>query len=169
MFRIDENIKGEDNYIIKEDLKKYDMIVISDYNKGFIGENLLKQINNHPLIFADTKKKDLRMFKDAIIKINEKEDMVIKNKHSGELIVTLGKRGCSYDNDIYPTRVVNVIDVTGAGDSFLSGLTTHYIKTQDIREAIKYANIVSSIAVSKRGTATVTKEEVEAIYNGKNC
>lgn len=174
MFRVDEepqfgkDAKGKTyGTKLEEDIMNYDMIIISDYNKGFIDEDVMNMVGDHPNVLVDTKKRDLRMFKNSLIKINEKENSLVEHNHLGELVVTLGKEGCKYNDNIYSTRVVNVIDVTGAGDSFLSGLAIKYLESKSIEESIKYANMVSSVAVSKHGTSTVSREEVEAIYNGK--
>ena len=52
----EEQIKRVPHHKLK-DLKKYDAIVISDYNKGFLHEDDIKSLcNDHPLVFMDTKK-----------------------------------------------------------------------------------------------------------------
>jgi len=43
--------------------------------------------------------------------------------------------------------------VSGAGDTFTASFILEYFKTKDIEKSIIYANLKSSIVVSKRGVA----------------
>ena len=71
---------------------------------------------------------------NSIIKLNDKEYR--KSGHtacnSSTLVKTMGSRGASHAGCIYPSQPVEVFDVSGAGDTFLAGLTTEYVKTGDI-------------------------------------
>ena len=44
-------------------------------------------------------------------------------------MVTLGERGASWLNRIYPTDPVDVFDASGAGDSFFAGLIVFMVNT----------------------------------------
>ena len=46
-------------------------------------------------------------------------------------------------------------DISGAGDTFLAGLTTEYIRSRDIIKAIKFAQDCTKIVVQKHGVSTV--------------
>jgi len=149
--------------------QKPDVVVISDYNKGFLPPNACKQIisyyrdldPNIP-IFVDTKKTDLSCFEGVFIKINEKEHESIEVfPMNSDFIVTLGERGTLYNGNIYPTNAVEVFDVCGAGDVFLSTLAHTYMKNRNMHEAIKSANKMASISVSRMGTYVLTKEDIE--------
>jgi len=142
----------------------YDAVIISDYDKGFvthkIAEELTTQYNG--LVFVDSKKQDLSCFDDAIIKINESEK---RDAHyfpkKYELVVTLGERGASWLNRIYPTDPVDVFDASGAGDSFFAGLIVSYLIDKDMEEAIQFANICARISVQRSGTYAVTLEDIK--------
>ena len=56
-------------------IKNFDLVIISDYNKGFLMEDDIQLIcENHDLVFIDTKKKIGDYCKDcAFIKINKKK------------------------------------------------------------------------------------------------
>ena len=55
--RLDENDDSYGSFLFKEDLTKFDAIVVSDYNKGFLSVKDLEKISNmHHLTFLDTKK-----------------------------------------------------------------------------------------------------------------
>jgi sugar/nucleoside kinase (ribokinase family) len=51
--------------------------------------------------------------------------------------------------------MVEVKDVSGAGDTFISGLCYYYLKTKSIEESINFANECATKVVQKRGVSTV--------------
>ncbi len=163
IMRLDENIRWTEktNDYDLGDITKYDAIIISDYNKGFISNNLIEKLVEHPLVFVDTKRTDLSVFNNAIIKINQKEYNNVTKYHTGKLIVTLGAEGAQYNNTIYPVEKVSIKDLSGAGDTFLAALALYHTFGHSLEESIKVANIAASIAVSKPGTAVVTNDELE--------
>jgi bifunctional ADP-heptose synthase (sugar kinase/adenylyltransferase) len=149
---------------IPNDLLKYDAVVISDYCKGFLEEEDIVKISkrsNCP-VFLDTKRK-LGTWCDDIdfIKINNFE--YDNNKESFErlpsliekTIITKGKYGCSFNNKCYSTQEVLVKDVSGAGDTFISGLAYKYAISRDIEESINFAQECTTIVVQKKGVATI--------------
>lgn len=144
----------------------YDAIVISDYNKGFLSIDDLKLISqnfNGP-VFIDTKKKDLYTESNTYFKINQKEFDSLKTKpDDSQLIVTLGSQGAMYDNNVYPSQSVNVYDVVGAGDAFLSGLVYGYLIFNDMGSAISLANKVASIVVQQPGTYSLTSDDIGSL------
>ena len=150
-------------------IERYDAVVISDYNKGFIThENsiLISKLclqNDVPL-FVDSKKKDLSCFDGAFLKINEREfDQVVRYPQNYELIVTLGPSGARWNNSTYETAECEVFDVSGAGDTFLASFTYEYLCTNSIEKAIAFANNCSRIAVQRFGTYCLKKEDLEQI------
>jgi sugar/nucleoside kinase (ribokinase family) len=113
-------------------------------------------------IFLDTKKVlgNWAHYVD-FIKINSVEynkskeqidnDLVLQDK----TIVTRGKYGCNYQNKNYPTQEVPVKDVSGAGDTFLAGLVVEYVRTQNIKQAIQFAQECTTTVVQKLGVSTI--------------
>ena len=164
LLRVDENDTCEPFNIGSLYLNKYDAIIISDYCKGFLSEEDIKQISQlyQSVIFLDTKK-ILGEWAHNIdfIKINYheyernkeilKNDFILKNK----TIVTRGKYGCDYQGKNYPTVDVSVKDVSGAGDTFLAGLVIEYSRSQDINKAIQFAQECTTIVVQKSGVSTI--------------
>lgn len=146
-------------------LKDYDAIVISDYNKGFLTyehiEKLIKDSPNVP-IFIDTKKTDLKRFTGAFIKINfyeyNKSTSVPENEQG--LIVTNGENGAMYDAKHYPAPKVEVADVCGAGDTFLTYLVYGYLCDKNIESAIQLAIKAASQSVKHRGNYAPTLKEI---------
>lgn len=148
-----------------------DAVVISDYNKGFLPPPVCcaiveyyKGLNKNIPIFVDSKKIDLSCFEGCYIKINEKEfnNMEIAPKNS-KFIVTLGEKGSLFEDKIYATNAVEVFDVCGAGDVFLSTLAYQYVVTKNIYTAIKAANVMASLSVTKMGTYVLTPKDIELL------
>lgn len=142
---------------------KFDAIIISDYCKGFLTEDDIKFIcENNENVFIDTKKELGDWINSATyIKINsleyEKNTKFFMNNNAilEKTIITKGNEGCLFQGKIYPTEDVPVKDISGAGDTFLAGLTVEYIKTKDITGAIKYAQECTKIVVQKHGVSTI--------------
>lgn len=143
----------------------FDAIVISDYDKGFITKEKLFNIVSTAgcPVFVDSKKTDLPE-SNCYLKINEDESKRLQSK-SDNLIVTKGSNGAEFNGIHYPGKKVNVFDVVGAGDTFLSALVYFYLKYGRIEEAIPYANKAASIAVQNFGTYVLTEQDVYEICN----
>lgn len=132
----------------------YDAIVISDYNKGTVSYELIEELRKEVQcpIFVDTKKTDLARLEGCFVKINELEWKQSKSLPSSEwLIVTLGGNGAVYCEKNIPSPRVPLVDVTGAGDTFLSALTYMYLQTKDMLQSIEFANRAASITVQYVG------------------
>jgi D-beta-D-heptose 7-phosphate kinase/D-beta-D-heptose 1-phosphate adenosyltransferase len=141
----------------------YDAVVVSDYNKGSVSYELIEELIALSIpIFIDTKKTDLERMQGAWVKINELEHSKIKSECSG-LIVTRGSRGASaiHHNIDVSSPSVEVVDVTGAGDTFLAALTYQYLDTGDIEKAIRFANQASAVTVQHLGVYAPTLKEME--------
>ena len=140
----------------------YDAVVVSDYNKGSVSYELIEELIALSIpIFIDTKKTDLERMQGAWVKINELEYSKIKSECSG-LIVTRGSRGASaihHEIDVAAPGV-EVVDVTGAGDTFLAALTYQYLDTGNIEQAIRFANQASAVTVQHLGVYAPTLKEM---------
>lgn len=139
----------------------YDLIAISDYNKGFLNEKDIEYIcNRHQNVFLDTKKKiNDWALKAKIIKINNYEYNQSKSFMSKEIlnktIRTNGPEGCYFQNKQYPVNKIEVKDSSGAGDTFFAGLISSYIDTNNIEESINFANLCASKVVQEKGVTTI--------------
>ena len=142
----------------------FDVMVISDYDKGFITQEKLFELVDWfdgPVII-DSKKTVLP--DKAYVKINDIEYKKLESK-SDNLIITKGGEGTEYKGKLYPAEKVKVFDVVGAGDTFLAALTFAYLKYGSIEEAIPFANKAAAIAVSHPGTYVLTEEDVKKILH----
>lgn len=160
-FRVDtpHDIKPIDLSTIN--YQDYKVIVISDYDKGFLSTSDIEIIcNNHDCVFIDTKKVLGRWADKAkFIKINNYEYQRSKNYITSEIqdkiIQTMGGDGCLFQSKQYKVKEAEVKDSTGAGDSFLAALVVSYVKTNDIYKSIKYANDCASEVVKHRGVTLI--------------
>lgn len=141
--------------------KKYEIIAISDYNKGFLLEEDIAYIcQNHPCVLVDTKKILSDWVKDArYIKINnyeyERSKHLISKEVANKIICTKGELGAVYQNVMFPVKKVEVKDTSGAGDSFFAALLVKYHETKNIKSAIKFANMCASKVVQQKGVTVI--------------
>ena len=145
--------------------EKFDALVISDYDKGFLStEKVFELVEwfDGP-VFIDSKKTKLPK-KSCFVKINDLEYNKL-DKPAKNLIITRGSKGAEYRGKLYPGEKVDVFDAVGAGDTFLSALVYFYLKCGRIETAIPYANKAAAIAVSNFGTYILTEEDVNEICN----
>jgi len=171
------------NLTVKINYNDYDVIILSDYNKGTL--NLFRVPDTSIPVILDPKKDDFMQYtgvniitpnlnelnrasnvdiKDEksiidacneLIKINDFDYIVAKR--GGEGMIIVGKDSFVKKIDAHP---VDNPDVTGAGDTVIATLALAYINTKDIEESAKIANTAAAIAVNKTGTASVTIDEI---------
>lgn len=106
------------------------------------------------------------MDKATYIIPNETEYSVIYNgtytdglkKYPNKLIVTRGANGVDYYNGkeivTIEAHIVEVVDATGAGDSFNAGFCVGIINGLSLFEAISFGNKVASFSIQKLGAQT---------------
>lgn len=87
-------------------------------------------------------------------------------KYPNKLIVTMGSKGVKYydgsDMKIVPSYDVEVVDTTGAGDTFCGSLAAALVRGDSLEESIKFANKAASISITKLGAQSgmPTLEEI---------
>ncbi|MEK7602516.1 MAG: PfkB family carbohydrate kinase [Patescibacteria group bacterium] len=162
--RIDSKHPTEPILLDEVPLNDYDVIAISDYNKGFLTEKDIETIcKNHACVFIDTKKQLGTWAEGATyIKINDFE--YERSKHAltptleEKIIRTEGSAGAVYRGKRYPvSKKVEVRDTTGAGDSFYAALLVKYAETGDIEEAIQFANECARRTVMQKGVSLIER------------
>jgi rfaE bifunctional protein kinase chain/domain len=84
---------------------------------------------------------------------------------AGLVVVTRGGEGVSLiGRDVpyahVPARLVEVADVTGAGDTFIAVLTLALVSHVSPVRAVELANIAASLVVRRIGNAVVTPDEL---------
>ncbi len=80
---------------------------------------------------------------------------ILLQKGVKNVIVTLGEKGSMLINKdetyLVEPHKVNAVDTTAAGDSYLGALVNKLSNDVDIKEAMKFASLCSSITVTKKG------------------
>lgn len=87
------------------------------------------------------------------------------------LVITLGAEGMALidtkiqsELKIIPTVANEVFDVSGAGDTAISVLTSALLSGATLEEAAWIGNCASGVVVGKKGTATVNLEELNSFF-----
>ncbi len=205
MLRLDEEkilpleSKEEDliiNYI-KNKIKTFDCIIISDYAKGVCTERLCREVikiacENNIKVLIDPKKnkwekyensfcitpnlKELSEFAGFEIENSDKDienavKLIYPKINIKNICVTRSEKGISlYDGrEFYhcPAEPIEVYDVTGAGDTVISVLTLLLGSNFNLTQAVFFANKAASIVVQKAGTIPILYDEFINIFEKK--
>jgi rfaE bifunctional protein kinase chain/domain len=197
--RIDQESKlnltdAEENIIwknIRDLIEAVDLVVVSDYNKGFLTEKLLKRlittaVKNNKFVLIDPKGKNYNKYRGAtLITPNLKEaaeacgmDESAPNiiERAGKtlvtalnlkaLLVTQGEEGMTLleknKKSIHlAARAREVYDVTGAGDTVIATLAVAIGAGLSLAESSNAANIAAGIVVEQVGTSTINFDELK--------
>jgi D-beta-D-heptose 7-phosphate kinase/D-beta-D-heptose 1-phosphate adenosyltransferase len=180
----------------KNIIENYDIIILSDYNKGLFTKELTSKIiqfatKKNIKVLVDPKGSDYSKYSGAyLLTPNKKEASSITNfdinhntlekgisllKSDYKLtisVITLGKEGIAIFDDhlkIFPTKAKEVYDVTGAGDTVIAAIAYKLAENKTINEAIEFANLAAGVVVGKIGVATASMSEINALeHNVKN-
>ncbi len=173
-----------------------DMIIVSDYAKGSISKNLISNLKKQAKdkdvrILVDPKPKNKENYKDVyLVTPNLKEALEIagiENKEkvyeagrylqdyfNSNIVLTRGKDGMTvFENNSdkainFPTRAKSVYDITGAGDTVVASMALALCCGLSLEESANFANHAAGIVVSKKGTSTVLREELEELIEGEH-
>jgi len=158
LLRVDKDLESKP-YQFGHDFVGFDAIVISDYNKGYIWNETIKELRRQfdGPIYMDTKKRNLADFPGIYIKINQRELYESTSlPEPDKLIVTYGAKGCGYKESLYPAKVIEVVDVCGAGDVFLAAMVFKHLETGDMDIALPFANEKAAISCRSIGAVCVS-------------
>lgn len=185
---ISEDIKERIRSAIKSIVLDYDVIIISDYEKGVIYDGIIsdiQEITSKP-VFVDPKPKNAKCYHNAFlikpnklemelmsgITINSKSALIyaanemIKKYDCKYLLVTLSGDGMALFGEEFPegyfieTDAKEIVDVTGAGDTVISTMAVCYALGYDIINSCMIANKAAGIVVSKLGTVPICLHEL---------
>ena len=140
---------------------KYDYIIVSDYNKGFLTEEDLCILGKSSNVFSilDSKRKLNNDIAESykFIKLNTFEanqNLDIIQTYVNKILITHGPDGVEYDFDIFPVpSKIQTFDVSGAGDTFVAAFSYAMIINNNINDAIVFAQTCCSQVIQKQGTA----------------
>lgn len=94
---------------------------------------------------------------------------VFLDKGVKNVVITLGKQGAFFKNDheelLIPAIKTEVIDTTGAGDTFNGALAVAISEGKSWRDALDFSNKAAAISVSRLGAQSSIpfRKEIEAI------
>ena len=173
IYRFDENDNISEQFqmsnlieLLSENTK---MVVISDYDKGFLSYSDIKDIaeickQNNTKVLIDTKKLLFSGYFENIdfIKLNSleyKNNMMLieENNFYDKIIVTLSEKGCMYQNEIIetPYKYNDTVKIypEGCGDTFVAGFVLNYILDNDIIKSINFGMEMAGKVLTKKGVA----------------
>jgi D-beta-D-heptose 7-phosphate kinase/D-beta-D-heptose 1-phosphate adenosyltransferase len=169
-----------------------DVVLIADYGKGLVTQSLISKLtetarNHGKLTIADPVGLDFSKYSGInAITPNKKEASwaagveivddatlfdagrrLLQTTGIDQIIITCGKDGMVYfepnaQPQKIPTKVRQVYDVSGAGDTVLALIGLAIASGYSFNEAAAVANTAAGIVVGKVGTATVSKKELAA-------
>jgi rfaE bifunctional protein kinase chain/domain len=185
---------------IIEQLRTYvprmDGVIVADQvqerNHGVIThrvrEEIVRLAQQHPhIIFAADSRARIGLFRDTIIKPNEREaTLALHPDYAGEIdlalvwesgqelfrrnrkpvFVTVGEDGILLFTEeggerLPAVEVTGEIDIVGAGDSVMAGIVASLCSGANAREAARVGNLVASITIQQIGTTgTASRQQV---------
>lgn len=172
----------DDNHVaeIIEKIKGYDMIVVSDYNKGTVSRSLMERVIslNIPAI-VDPKPIHRDFYKNVFMitpNVKEAREMAgledelsaaekLKTELNTNILLTRSEHGIMYlgldgQRIEFPADTKKVFDVTGAGDTVLASFAHFHLKGYPLEGCIKFANKAAGIAVGYPGCYQVSENEI---------
>jgi len=192
----DSNSLGKIISYLKKLLAELDAVIISDYQKGMVSQELLQEIlplirKKGKIICVDPKPKHFPLYQGVTVitpnqqeaslatgvDIEDEESLekagraILDILHCKGALITRGEEGMTLFEQgggitHIPTVAREVYDVTGAGDTVISAYTLALAAGASFLKAAVISNYAAGIVISKLGTATANREELEnAIMN----
>jgi D-glycero-beta-D-manno-heptose-7-phosphate kinase len=176
---------------VRDELPQADALLISDYAKGVVNPGLVREVlalasRLRKIVAADPKVQHLPLFRGvtvvapnhheaaaaARILVRAESDflrvgrLLLRRLKARAVLITRGERGMSLFEAgkpvaHIPTFAREVYDVTGAGDTVMAALSLALAAGARMQEAAVLANYAAGVVVGKRGTATVSRSELE--------
>ncbi len=175
---------------VRERLPKSDVLLISDYAKGVVGQRLIRDVlalatRLRKIVAVDPKVHHMPLFRKvtvlapnhheaaaaARILVREEADLLragtrlLTQLKAQAVLITRGEQGMSLFEagrgvTHIPTFAREVYDVTGAGDTVMAGLALGLASGASLTHAAILANCAAGVVVGKRGTASVSRAEL---------
>ena len=184
--------------LVKQEIKKgLDALVLSDYCKGVITKELVRDIvkiarKNNVIVSVDPKINHFGIYSGVtVLTPNTKEasigarididddkslckagGLLLKRLKCDGVLITRGEHGMSlFERNgkvtHIPTMAQEVFDVTGAGDTVISAFTLAMAAGASMTDAAKISNFAAGIVVGVVGTAAVAPEELKRKIEAK--
>ncbi len=115
-------------------------------------------------IELDDDKETVQKAGRRLLHLTEAKAVLITRGARGMLLFQRGKQ--PYEIPIHGST--DIVDVTGAGDTVISVLTSALACGATFRQAARLANYAGGISVMKKGTATVSPQELKEAIGSEN-
>jgi rfaE bifunctional protein kinase chain/domain len=174
---------------IRSAVPNHDAVIISDYKKGVISYNLVREVLKYSkpeniFVSVDPKVSHFYCYKNVSlitpnvmeasvasgIEIKDEKSLVnagralCKKISCDAILITRGEYGMSLfekDKVVHiPTVAKNVYDVTGAGDTVIASFTIAYAAGASMKEAAVISNHAAGIVVGEVGTAVAKIDQL---------
>ena len=174
--------------LLAEKAQNADAVIVSDYAKGFVNDELLSLLRSEAKFLAvDPKpRRCLNYESPDLMTPNKVESLQLAGLERGDfdefpadaiaaaihdshrphrVAVTLGADGMLLIENgkviqRIPTAAREVFDVSGAGDTVIAAMTLALAAKSTFEEASAFANLAAGVVVAKVGTATASPEEI---------
>ena len=172
-------------------LEKPDLVILEDYNKGFLTEKIISSVigichDQGVFIAVDPKEKNFFQYKGVnLFKPNLREAGQAAHKHIdisdlselctkwrnslniNTIAITLGAQGVFLQNEtgemhIKPERAIDVVDVCGAGDAVICSLAMGMMNGLSLPSIGSLGNLTGAYVCSHSGVVTVNVDEIIA-------
>jgi D-beta-D-heptose 7-phosphate kinase / D-beta-D-heptose 1-phosphate adenosyltransferase len=175
--------------IFTRNLQAAHAVILSDYAKGALrhADQLIAQARKagKPVV-VDPKGSDFARYRgatvitpnlsefEAVVGVCDSDQQIAdRARNLGEsldlnaILVTRSEKGMTLVQQgkpaiHLPTRAQEVYDVTGAGDTVVATLGASLAAGSDLLDAVTLSNVAAGVVVAKLGTATVSREELQA-------
>jgi D-beta-D-heptose 7-phosphate kinase/D-beta-D-heptose 1-phosphate adenosyltransferase len=177
--------------ILEDEIANYDVIIVSDYNKGLLTEAIIKTAIDTAnaqgkCMIVDPKIRDFSVYTGADIispnlhelaeatgmPLGSDEEVIAAAQHLieqyyfGYVLVTRSKDGMSLiskegDAMHIPAQAREVYDVSGAGDTTIATLAAALSVDISVDKAAFLSNLAAGVAVGKVGTAVVYRTDLK--------
>ena len=175
---------------IRNRIKKYDSILISDYDKGLITPYLLNELiplaNSHDIpVIVNSKSENLTYYKNVSVIIsdiyNASQIIGIKPIHETSIrnigqwmlthldcngvLITWEKKGMTVFNKEGNVKHLSsaakeMSDITGVDDAITGVMALALANGADVIEAATIANAAATVVLGKPGTYAISKDEL---------
>ena len=176
-------------------LNKANILIISDYGKGFLTEALTARliklaVENKIKILVDPKGKNFKKYKNATLLTPNRNEVlgaypfesfdgenkeasgkkILKEINLESLLITEGENGMTlFQKGKKPVHFSSlareVYDVTGAGDTVIACLAVLLADGETFETAAEIANIAAGLSVEQIGTTVITSEMLKQSVN----
>jgi D-beta-D-heptose 7-phosphate kinase/D-beta-D-heptose 1-phosphate adenosyltransferase len=170
-----------------------DAVILSDYAKGLISQDLVEAVRAAPIVAADPKPKNIALYTGVTVlapnvaetavatgisidddaSLERAGSALLERLGSRYVVITRGERGMAlFGSDgtraMVPAAARTVFDVSGAGDTVIAVLTAALAAEASIEMALQLANFAAGAVVEKLGTATASPDEIVALVGGND-